>query len=126
MALKLITRADALLENEELGIKLRLGRLRPEHIAEIQGLLRESRNAPITVGIYVLREAASFVEIGGETYDPRSLSHAIDPTDEEAAVALVGIAALAVDELLVTPEAQKKSSAPRARTSDPSGAAHAR
>ncbi len=125
MALKLLVRKDAPLEHPELGVRIRLGRLRPEHIAEIAGILRESHAPAITVGIYVLREVASEVEIAGEQYDPRALSYQVDPRDPDTAAALTAIAALAVEELLAGDEQRKKSIAPPAPGGAASGAAAA-
>lgn len=126
MALKLLTRKDEPLEDASLGIRLRLGRLRPEHIAEISGLLATSRAPAVAIGIHVLREVASELSVAGEDYDPRALSYQIDTRDADNVAVLTGIAALAIEELFADEAAKKKSSAPRAPSGAASDAAPAR
>lgn len=108
MALKLINRKDALLKNEGLGISLKLGRLLPEHVSEMRGLLYESRSPKTTVAIYAMRECMSELTLNGEEYDPRTASYLVDTNDKDTVVSLTGITALLVEELLATEEIKKK------------------
>jgi len=126
MSLKLLNRKDAVLVNRELGIRLKLGRLLPEHIAEMQGILRTSRNASITLGIYVLREAASELIVNGEDYDPVRLSYTADTKDPDVAAVMTGVSALAIQDALVDEAMRKKSPSPQPPISEPSDAADAR
>ncbi len=107
--LKLLTRKDNALENKELGIRLRLGFVLPEHVAEIQGFFRISSNPSTRIALYALRECVSEVEVDGERHDPRQLSYNIDTTDSENQPFLLGVAALIVEHLLVSDDVKKKS-----------------
>ncbi len=125
MALKLLTRKDAPLKDETMGIEVRLGRLLPEHIAEVQGLLQtaETRTvAAVKVGMFALRKIVSEISVRGEKYDPLALGYTLDTRDADNAVFLTGLSSMIIEELLVTDEAKKKHSAQPSPTGEVSGA----
>jgi len=122
MSLKLLTRKDAPVRDESLGIEVRFGRLMPEHIAIVQGQLQtaETRQAASAkVGMFALREMVSELSVKGESYDPLALGHLLDTRDADNIAFLMGLTSIVINELLVTEDAKKKLTAPPA----PSGAA---
>lgn len=125
MALKLLTRKDTPVKNEALGIEVRFGRMMPEHIAIVQGLMQtaETRNvAAVKVGMFALREIVSELTVRGESHDPLSLGYNLDPRDPDNAVFLMGLTGIIVQELLVTEEAKKKPTEPPAPSGEASDA----
>jgi len=114
MALKLLTRKDTLLKNEEMGLEMRLGNLLPEDVAEMQGLRATSHNVGIAIAIYALRHCITELFIQGEEYQPRHLSVHVDLNDAESIAALQGVAALVIEEALVSDELKKKFQKQRA------------
>jgi len=125
MALKLLTRKDTPIKDETMGLEVRFGRLMPEHIAIIQGLLQtaETRNvAAVKVGMFALREIISELSVKGESYDALSLGFNLDPRDDDNAQFLMGLTAIVINELLVTDEAKKKQSEPPALIGEASDA----
>ncbi len=123
MALKLLTRKDAPLEHEEAGIRIRLGRLLPEHIAEMKGLLTSSHKPGVTLAIYALRECISEISVRGEEeLNPRQLSYQLDTNDPDNEAFLTVVSAMLIEELLVSEEARKKLKARRAPTGETSDA----
>ncbi len=119
MALKLLTRKDAPVENKEMGILVRFGRLMPEHITTMQGLLQAgtTRQAAYTsMAMFALREVVSELTVKGETYDPLALGYTLDTKDADNQTFLVGISAIIIQELLLSDDAKKKQSAPLEHT----------
>jgi len=114
MALKLLTRKDAPVKNEEMGIEVRFGRLMPEHIAIVQGLMQTAETRTVSavkVGTFALREMISELSVRGEKHDPLALGFNIDTRDPDNVVFLMGITIMIVNELIVTDEAKKKPTA---------------
>jgi len=108
MALKLLTRKDASLKHADIDLTMKLGRVLPEHISEMQGLLGSSKAPAEALGVYALRECVSEIEFQGEQLEPRFISYNLDTKDAENKVFLTAIATLVLDELLVTDAAKKK------------------
>ena len=106
---KLLNRKDAPLELKEIGLRIKLGFVMPEHVAELQGLFARSKNADITVGIYALREIISDLVLEGESINPQYLGYNIDTNDADSTILLKGISALVIQELLVSDAIKKKS-----------------
>jgi|GEM_PF-4631991 len=110
MALKLLNRTDAWLENKPLGIRLKLGFVLPEQIAELRGFFRSSSDPYARIALFALREMATHLEVQGEQLNPSFIGANIDVTDPENGEFLGAAAALVVEALLLPDELKKKYS----------------
>lgn len=108
MGLKLLSGNDGLLKNEEAGVSLKLGRLLPEHIAELQGLRYTSNEPAITMAVFALREIISELTVQKDDYEPRKLSFTLDTADDDNKAICHVISALLIEKLLMDDEALKK------------------
>jgi len=109
MEFKLLKRKDAPLETPELNLRIRLGFVQAEHIAELQGIFLKSKAPQVAVALYALREFISELELDGSLLVPRHIGLHADVGDADTRTLLKAVSTLVINELLVSEEYRKKS-----------------
>lgn len=120
MKFKLLERTDSLLTTDDGSSSFRLGRLNPEDIAEIKGILRISKNPMVTIALYAMRHCMTELTIGGEPIEnPAQLSYRNNPSDPVTEAGLAMMSAKIMEEVILDDEARKKLQSQR-KISSPS------